>query len=76
MFCEAYAPGYAVRVAQGYRPEVVEPLHLRATHWAVYEGQHKLVRVDGVGDRLYLPNIDRAETRPVESAEIPSSWPP
>ena len=68
VFCEAVAPGYAVRVAEGYRPEVLDELHCRATHWAVYEGQHKLIRVDGVGDRVYSLDVDPQEGHPITAA--------
>jgi uncharacterized sulfatase len=65
--CEAYPPSYAVRVAEGLRPGVLEQVHCRSAHWAVYEDHHKLVRVDGVGDRLYDLADDPAETSPLDT---------
>jgi len=67
--CEAYPPGYAVRVAEGFRPEVVDSLHCRVAHWAVYEGQHKMVRADGVRDRLYALDADPRELHPLGTAQ-------
>jgi uncharacterized sulfatase len=68
VFCEAFPPGYAVRVADGYRPEVLDALRCRAAHWAVYEGQDKLIRVDGVGDRVYSLDVDPEEEHPLTSS--------
>ncbi|MBN1581756.1 MAG: sulfatase-like hydrolase/transferase [Anaerolineae bacterium] len=59
---EAYAPEFAVNIMERHQPSVIDRLHCRATHWAVYEGLLKLIRIDGIRDRLFLLQSDPAET--------------
>lgn len=56
--CEAYAPRFAVQVMESRKPALIEDLHCRATHWAVYEEEHKLISVEGVGDELLLMSTE------------------
>ena len=69
--CEAYPPGYAVRVAERLRPEVLDQLRCRAAHWAVWDGQHKMIRVEGEDDRLYALDSDPSELHPFQAIERP-----
>lgn len=67
--CEAYPPRYAIRVAEGYRPEVLDPLRCRANHWAVYDERYKMIRVDGADDRVFDLASDLAEHEPIEAGQ-------
>jgi uncharacterized sulfatase len=58
---EAYAPEFAVNIMEKHQPSVIDRLHCRATHWAVYEGLLKLIRIDGIRDRLFSLKSDPAE---------------
>jgi uncharacterized sulfatase len=66
--CEAYPPDYGLKVAEGLRPHLLEPCQCRSAHWAVYENGHKLVRVEGVGDRMYDLASDPGEISPLPIA--------
>jgi arylsulfatase A-like enzyme len=61
VFSEAYAPDYAIQVMENHRPDLIERFNCRATHWAVYEGRCKLIRVHDVLDRLFLLDADPLE---------------
>ncbi len=58
---EAYAPTFAVQVMEARKRALIKELHCRATHWAAYEGKHKLMSIEGVGDRLFSLSADPRE---------------
>jgi uncharacterized sulfatase len=58
---EAYAPTFAVRVMEARKRALIEKLHSRATHWAAYDGDHKLISIEGVGERLFSLKDDPRE---------------
>lgn len=49
---EAYAPLDAIKMMERREPELIEPLHTRDTHRAIYHGQDKLYDIEQVGSRL------------------------
>lgn len=58
---EAYAPTFAVQVMEARKKPLIEQLHCRATHRAAYEGEHKLISIEGVEDRLFSLTADPLE---------------
>jgi len=63
VWSEAYAPGFALRILEKHRPSLISELHCRSTNWALYENEYKLMRIEGVEDRLYsLADDPREET--------------
>jgi arylsulfatase A-like enzyme len=50
---EAYAPEFALRALERHKPALIDPLGCRATHWAVYQGAHKLIHIQDTRDELY-----------------------
>jgi len=58
---EAYAPMFAIQVMESRKRALIEKLHCRATHWAAYDGQHKLMSIEGVGDWLFSLSADPRE---------------
>jgi arylsulfatase A-like enzyme len=63
VFSEAYAPEFALKIVETHKPTLIEKFNCRATHWAVYQGQHKLVYVEGVHDELFVLDTDPLEMR-------------
>jgi uncharacterized sulfatase len=61
VYSEAYAPEFALRVMESRKPALIQQLHCRATHWAAYEGRHKLISIEGVEDRLFSLDVDPLE---------------
>jgi arylsulfatase A-like enzyme len=49
---EAYAPQDAVKMMERSEPELIEPLHTRPTHRAVYANNLKLYTIEAIADRL------------------------
>jgi len=49
---EAYAPQDAVKMMERSEPELIEPLHIRPTHRAVYADAHKLYAIEAIADQL------------------------
>lgn len=49
---EAYAPQDALNMMERREPELIEPLHMRPTHRALYAEGSKLYDIDGVETRL------------------------
>ena len=58
---EAYAPMFAVQVMEARKQALIDKLHCRATHRAAYEGDHKLIAIEGVGERLFSLSSDPRE---------------
>lgn len=50
---EAYAPEFALRAMEKHKPDLIDPLACRSTHWAVYEGSYKLIHIQDTCDELY-----------------------
>jgi len=65
-FSEAYAPEHALKIARAHKPHLIKPFSCHATHWAVYQDGHKLVRVEGVGDELFALGAPPLEVHPLE----------
>jgi arylsulfatase A-like enzyme len=61
VFSEAYAPEYALGIVESRAPNVIERSHCRSTHWAVYDGCYKLIRVEKVHDQLFALDVDPSE---------------
>jgi uncharacterized sulfatase len=55
---EAYAPTFAVQVMEARKQDLIDRLHCRATHRAAYEGRHKLIAIEGVGEQLFSLSAD------------------
>jgi uncharacterized sulfatase len=66
---EAYAPTFAVQVMEARKRALIEDLHCRATHWAAYQGDHKLISIEGVEDRLFSLSADPREMRHLDGGE-------
>ena len=58
---EAYAPTFAMQVMEARKQALIEKLHCRATHRAAYEGDHKLIAIEGLGERLFSLRTDPQE---------------
>jgi uncharacterized sulfatase len=69
VYSEAYAPEFALQVMEGEKPALIERLHCRATHRAAYEGRHKLISIEGVGDRLFALDADPLERHGIDGGE-------
>lgn len=61
VFSEAYAPKTFLTMMEKNTPHLLERYHCRLNRRAVYQGQEKLVRIDGVRDELYDLNEDPLE---------------
>ena len=70
VFCEAYAPEFALGVMRAHKPDLIEPLHCQATHRAAYEGRYKLIQVEGVGSELFALDADPAEMHGVRGGRV------
>jgi uncharacterized sulfatase len=68
VFCEAYAPEFALRLVERHKPDLLETPYLRATHRAAYDGGHKLIRVENVRDELYALDSDPGEMHDLAAA--------
>jgi hypothetical protein len=67
VYSEAYAPEFALQVMEGRESALIERLHCRATHRAAYEGQYKLISIEGIDDRLFSLYADPLESQDVDS---------
>jgi uncharacterized sulfatase len=63
VFSEAYAPDFALTIVQAHRPDLIEAVGCRATRWAVYEDQYKLIRIENACDELFSLDTDPLELR-------------
>lgn len=66
VICEAYAPTFAVQVMEAHKQALMDELHCRATCRAAYEGMHKLIAVEGVGEALFSLGRDPGERRSLD----------
>lgn len=62
---EAYAPEFALNIVETRKAALMEEFNSSVTHWAVYQGPYKLVRVEEVGDELFDLGADPLATRAV-----------
>jgi uncharacterized sulfatase len=69
VYSEAYAPEFALQVMEARKPGLIKQLHCRATHWAVYQGSHKLIAIEGVADQLFALDADPLESHAVDAGE-------
>ena len=53
VFSEAYAPSNVLTVLETQAPDSIDKFHCTTNRWAVFQEEHKLVRLDGVQDELY-----------------------
>jgi len=53
VFGEAYAPNTFLSMMETHVPQLIETFHCKLNRRAVYHGQHKLARIDGVQDELF-----------------------
>jgi uncharacterized sulfatase len=60
---EAYAPTFAVNVMEARKRALIDELHCRATHRAAYSGEHKLISIEGVENKLFSLRDDPREIR-------------
>jgi arylsulfatase A-like enzyme len=63
VFVEAYPPTTILSIMSKHAPHFLDQFHCRLNRWAVYQGDHKLVKIEGVQDELFNLAADPAETR-------------
>ncbi|MEA3406982.1 MAG: sulfatase [Chloroflexota bacterium] len=61
VFSEAYAPEFALKAMETRKPAVIERMHCRSTYRAAIDRMHKLVDIEGVGERFFSLNTDPRE---------------
>jgi arylsulfatase A-like enzyme len=61
VFVEAYPPKTALNLMEKLNAPLADTFHCRQNRWAVYQGQHKLARIEGVQDELFDLSADPAE---------------
>jgi len=70
VFCEAYAPEFALKAMEAHKPDLIERLNCRLAHRAVYEGRYKLICVEDKSPRLFSLDVDPWETRSLEAPAV------
>jgi hypothetical protein len=63
---EAYAPQFALQTMERHKPDLVDRMACRVTHWAVYEDSHKLIHIQDTRDELYDLAEDPTEQRALD----------
>lgn len=63
---EAYAPENAVRIMRKHHPELIDKFNAGLTHRAVYQGNEKMIAVEGLTKALYNLAGDPREGRPYQ----------
>ena len=53
VFAEAYPPNTFLGMMETHVPRMIETFYCKLNRWAVYQGQHKLTRIEGVKDELF-----------------------
>ena len=66
---EAYAPTFAVQVMERRKQALIDELQCRVTHRAAYEGEHKLISVEGAQERLFCLTADPLELNHLDGAD-------
>jgi hypothetical protein len=63
VFSEAFAPDFALTIVRARRQDLIEAIACRATRWAVYEDQYKLIHTENLCDELFSLDTDPLELR-------------
>jgi uncharacterized sulfatase len=63
VFAEAYPPNTFLGMMETHVPRMIETFHCKLNRWAVYQGQHKLARIEGVKDELFDLTADPREEK-------------
>jgi uncharacterized sulfatase len=63
---EAYAPEFALQTLENHKPALIDKMACSVTHWAVYDGVHKLIHIENTRDELYNLADDPKETRALD----------
>ena len=69
VFCEAYAPQFALELVERHKPNLLETPYFRATHRAAYDGAYKLIHVEDLCDELYALDADPREMHDLVASE-------
>ena len=65
---EACAPENAIEIMQKHAPDLLSSLHADRTRRAVYQGETKMIQVEGISKLLYDLAGDPGEGRPYQDA--------
>lgn len=63
VFVEAYPPNTFLSMMKKHTPNLIDLFHCRQNRWAIFQDQHKLVKVEGRQDELFDLSADPNETR-------------
>lgn len=66
VFCEAYAPEFALKAMETHKPHLIERLNCHRDHRAVYEGPYKLMCIDDDCAQLFSLDVDPSEKHSLE----------
>lgn len=66
---EAYAPENAIHILQEHAPELINRYHADSAHRAIYDGDEKMIDIEGVSRVLYNLAGDPNEKNPYQDAE-------
>ena len=66
---EAYGPENALHILNEHAPELIDRYHADKIHRAVYDGDEKMIDIEGVSRALYDLSGDPHETKPYQDAE-------
>jgi arylsulfatase A-like enzyme len=69
VFCEAYAPQFALELVERHKPDLLATPYLRATHRAAYDGAYKLIHIEDLYDELYALDVDPGEMHDLVDSE-------
>jgi arylsulfatase A-like enzyme len=67
VFCEAYAPEFALKAMETHKPHLIERLNCHRDHRAVYEGPYKLMCIDDEHAELFSLDVDPSEKHSLET---------
>ena len=63
VYVEAYPPASILTILKKHAPHSIDNFHCTLNRWAVYQDQHKLVRIEGVQDELFDLKTNPGEDR-------------
>ncbi|MEA3327171.1 MAG: sulfatase-like hydrolase/transferase [Chloroflexota bacterium] len=66
---EAYSPENSLRIMRNHSPALIDQYKADQTHRAVYQGNGKMITVEGLSKVLYDLALDPAEKRPYHDEE-------
>jgi uncharacterized sulfatase len=66
---EAYAPENAIRIMERHCPETLKRTNSESTHRAVYQGDEKMISVEGISRVLYNLSGDPGESHPYQDPD-------